>query len=125
MLAGDLRLRVQEHERAVANAARVTAGLLLAALLTITTPINALLDAAERGLRPLRYIRVDPQRVALLLTISISTVPVLVRIAHEVRAAQKSRGVRANMRTFVLPFLVISLKHADQLGDALAARGVR
>jgi len=110
-------------EPAVANAARVTAGLLLAALLTITTPTNALLDAAERGLRPLRYIRVNPQRVALLLTISISTAPVLARIAHEIRAAQKSRGVRPNLSLFVVSLLVVSLKHADELGDALTARG--
>jgi biotin transport system permease protein len=112
-------------EPAVANAARVTAGLLLAALLSLTTPVNSLLDSAERGLRPFRHIGIDPQRIALLLTITLSTVPVLARIAHEVRAAQKARGARANLRTFVVPFLVISLKHADQLGDALTARGVR
>jgi energy-coupling factor transporter transmembrane protein EcfT len=27
--------------------------------------------------------------------------------------------------TFVVPFLVVSLKHADELGEALTARGVR
>lgn len=112
-------------EPAVANATRVTSGLLLAALLTLTTPTTALLDAVERGLRPLRHLRIDPQRIALLLTITLGTVPVLARIANDVRAAQKARGARANLRTFVVPFLVISLKHADELGEALASRGVR
>lgn len=112
-------------EPAVANATRVTSGLLLAALLTLTTPTTALLDAVERGLSPLRHLRIDPQRIALLLTITLGTVPVLARIATDVRAAQKARGARANLRTFVVPFLVISLKHADELGEALASRGVR
>lgn len=112
-------------EPAVANATRVTSGLLIAALLTLTTPTTALLDAIERGLSPLRYLRIDPQRIALLLTITLGTVPVLARIANEVRTAQRARGARASLRTFVVPFLVISLKHADELGEALASRGVR
>jgi biotin transport system permease protein len=112
-------------EPAVANVARVTAGLLLVALLTLTTPASALLNATERGLQLLRYVRVDPERAALLLTVTLSTVPVLARIAHEVRVAQRARGIGTNLRTFVIPFLVMSLRHADQVGDALTARGVR
>lgn len=112
-------------EPAVANAARLTAGLLLAALLTLTTPVSALLDATERGLRLLRHVRVDPGRAALLLTITLSTVPVLARTAHEVRVAQRARGAGTSLRTFAIPFLVMSLRHADQVGDALTARGVR
>ncbi|WP_341995053.1 energy-coupling factor transporter transmembrane protein EcfT [Microbacterium sp. LWH7-1.2] len=112
-------------EAAVANAARVTASLVLAALLVLTTRVSALLDAFERGLRPLRRIGVDSERTALLLTVTLGTVPVLARIAADVRDAQRARGARASLRTFVVPFLVISLKHADQLGDALAARGLR
>jgi biotin transport system permease protein len=112
-------------EPAVANTARVTAGLLLAALLTLTTPVNALLDATEQGLQLLRHARLDPERIALLLVITLSTIPVLARIAHEVRAAQRARGASASLRTFAVPFLVMSLRHADQVGEALTARGVR
>ena len=112
-------------EQAVANAARVTAALVLAALLVLTTRMSALLDALERGLQPFRRLGLDSERAALLLTVTLSTVPVLARLAGEVRAAQRARGARGDLRTFVVPFLVIALKHADQLGDALAARGVR
>lgn len=112
-------------EPAVANAARVAAALVLAALLVLTTRMTALLDALERGLRPFRRLGLDPERAALLLTVTLSTVPVLARLAGEVRAAQRARGARGDLRTFVVPFLVIALTHADQLGDALTARGVR
>jgi biotin transport system permease protein len=50
---------------------------------------------------------------------------VLARLAHEVRQAQHARGGRPSLRYFATPFLVIALKHADALGDALTARGVR
>ena len=112
-------------EPAVANAARVTAAIVLAALLALTTRVTALLDAIEAGLRPLERLGLDPQRIALLLTVTISTIPVLGRRASEVRDAQWARGARNNPRTFVVPFLIVALKHADELGDALTARGVR
>jgi len=110
---------------AVLNTMRVTAAVLLATLLALTTRVTALLDALERGLAPLRFVRIDPARVALMLTVTLSTLPVMGRIAHDVREAQRARGARAGVRTFAVPYLVMALKHADELGDALAARGVR
>ena len=112
-------------EPAVANTARVAAAIVLAALLVLTTRVTALLDALERGLSPLARLRLDPQRMALLLTVTLSTVPVLARLAREVRDAQRARGGRAHLHLFAVPFLVVALKHADELGDALTARGVR
>jgi biotin transport system permease protein len=112
-------------ESAVANTARVTAAIVLAALLVLTTRVTALLDTVERGLQPLARVGLDPQRVALLLTVTLTTVPAMARLAREVRDAQRARGGRAHLRLFVVPFLIVALKHADELGDALTARGVR
>lgn len=112
-------------EPAVANTARVTSAIVLAALLVLTTRVADLLDALERGLRPLSALRVDPARAALLLTVTLSTVPVLAGLARDVRDAQRARGARAGLRVFAVPFLVLAFKHADELGDALTARGVR
>lgn len=114
-----------QTEPAVANTARVLATLLVAALLVLTTRIGDLLDALERALRPLARFGANPARVALVLAVAITTVPVLVRLAAGVREAQKVRGAGAGLVSFVIPFLVVSLKHADDLGEALTARGVR
>lgn len=110
---------------AAANTGRVVAALLLAGLLALTTRVTALLHAIERGLGPLAFVRLDPARIALMLTIALSTLPVMGRIARDVREAQRARGARPSLRRFAVPYLVMSLKHADELGDALAARGVR
>jgi biotin transport system permease protein len=114
-----------ETEQAVANTSRVLAALLIAGLLVLTTRIADLLDALERALRPFARVGVDAERVALILAVAITTVPVLVRIGAGVREAQKVRGAGASLTSFVIPFLVMSLKHADELGEALTARGVR
>ena len=111
-------------EAAVANTSRVVAAILLASLLVLTTRVSDLLDAFERGLRPFARIGIDPARIALVLAVAVNTIPVLARIAAGVREAQRARGARASLRGFVVPFLVVSLKHADDLGDALTARGV-
>jgi biotin transport system permease protein len=112
-------------QSAVANTARVTAAIVLASLLVLTTTVTALLDAVERAARPLERVRLDPERAALLLTVTLTTIPVLARLARDVRDAQRARGARRDLRNFAVPFLVMALKHADELGDALTARGVR
>ncbi len=108
---------------AVINTLRVVAIVLLAALLTLTTRSEDLLDALERGLRPLARIGVDPRRVSLTLSLTISMIPVVASIAAQVRDAQRARGVRLGFR-IVVPILVIALRHADAVADALTARGV-
>ncbi|MDQ1085285.1 MULTISPECIES: CbiQ family ECF transporter T component [Microbacterium] len=112
-------------EPAVSNTARVVAALVVVGLLPLTTRVSAMLDAIESGLGPLRRVGVDPARAALLLTVTVTTVPVLARLAAEVRDAQRARGVRPSLSRGALPFLIVALRHADDLGDALAARGIR
>jgi biotin transport system permease protein len=99
--------------------------IVVAGLLALTTRVTALLDAFERGLAPLERLHVDPRRVALLLAVTLNTLPVLARAAAQVREAQRARGVRPSLRRFAVPFLVLALKHADELGDTLTARGIR
>ncbi|WP_440709533.1 energy-coupling factor transporter transmembrane component T family protein [Herbiconiux sp. YIM B11900] len=113
-----------QTEPAIANTSRVLAAILLAAMLVLTTRVADLLDAFERGLQPFTRFGVDPARVALVLAVAITTVPVLIRLAAGVREAQKARGAGGGLQAFVIPFLVVSLKHADDLGEALTARGV-
>ncbi|PWH07562.1 cobalt ABC transporter permease [Brachybacterium endophyticum] len=110
---------------ALVNTTRIAALISIAALLALTTRTTDLLDAMERGLSPLSRLRIDPQRVALLLAVTLNTVPALTRAAGQVREAQRARSARPSLRRFAVPFLILALKHADELGEALTARGVR
>ena len=97
---------------------------LAAALVTLTSTTTALVDALVAVLRPARPLGVDPDRVGLLLALSIRSVPVVAGLAAEVRDAQRARGLTSSVRAFAVPMIIRSLRHADQLGEALAARGV-
>jgi biotin transport system permease protein len=108
---------------AATNTGRVVTVVMLATLVTLTTRTSALLDAVERGLGPLRRIGVDPARVGLLMAMTITIVPVIAGFASTIRDAQRARGATPRLRILVMPLLVMSLKHADELGDALIARG--
>ena len=112
-------------EPAIANSARVAAAIVVSALLVLTTRVTDLLDALERGLQPLERVRIDPQSAALLLTVTLTTIPVLARLAKDVREAQRARGAGAGLRTFAVPMIVLASKHAFDLGDALTGRGPR
>lgn len=105
------------------NMLRIVLLVLIAGIVTLTTPMSALLDVLERLVRPLALVGLPPERVALLLALTISTVPVVAGMFAQVREAQRARGIRSAWRP-VLPLLVLSLRHADELGDALKARGV-
>jgi len=122
VLAGALVVFVSV-EAAWISAGRVAALLLLAALLTMTTRMSDLLAVLHRLLRPLRRLGVDPDAVSLALGLTLTMVPVVGAFAQRVRDAERARGVRLGLRATV-PLLVLTLRHADRVGDALAARGV-
>ncbi len=115
---------VNGWERAVVVVGVLAVLLLLAALVTLTTRTTDLVDAVVLGCRPLRVLRVDPERVGLVIALGIRCVPVVVGLAEDVRDAQRARGLAASPRAFAVPLIVRSLRHADALGEALSARGL-
>src|SRR4051794_27430342 len=115
---------VNGWERAVVVVGVLAVLLLLAALVTLTTRTTDLVDAVVTACRPVRVLRVDPERVGLMIALGIRCVPVVVGLAEDVRDAQRARGLTASPRAFAVPLIVRSLRHADALGEALAARGL-
>lgn len=96
----------------------------LAALVTLTTTVTAMLDTCQRVLRPLERFGVDPDRVGLLLALTIRCVPLLSGIVAEVSDARKARGLHWSISALATPVIVRALRTADALGEALVARGV-
>ena len=95
-----------------------------AGLVSLTTRVTDLLDVITRLLRPARALGVDPDRVALLLALTIRAVPVIAGTLQEARDARRARGLERSTRALVTPVVVRTIRHADRVGDALAARGV-
>ncbi len=96
----------------------------LALTITATTPVNAMLDAIVRWLRPLRRLGVDPERVALTFSLAIAALPGTVALALETRDAARARGLGRHPRAFLTPFVIRVVARAHETGDALTARGL-
>ncbi|MFI6322315.1 energy-coupling factor transporter transmembrane component T family protein [Nonomuraea sp. NPDC050556] len=109
---------------AITATVRIVLAVAMAGLVTLTTPTSVMLATIERGLAPLRLLKIDPFRISLLLTLTLRTVPLLSDLATRVREAQRARGVTWSVRAFAVPLVVGALRHADALGEALSARGL-
>lgn len=123
LVLGGLLWVFTSPQEALINTGRVVALVLLAGLLTLTTTMGDLLDVLQRMLRPLRRLGVDADAVAMTVSLTITMIPVVAGFAARVREAQQARGVRLGIRSAV-PLFVLALRHADDVGDALAARGL-
>lgn len=97
---------------------------MLAALVTLTTRTSALIAAIVAVCSPLRPLGVQPDRVGLMIVLGIRAIPIVAGFATEVRDAQRARGARPSPRVYAAPLIVKSLRHADAVGEALAARGL-
>ena len=111
-------------DQAIVVTLRLFGALAAANLFTLTTRVDDMVGAVERGLRPLRRFGVRPERAGLLVGLTMQAIAVLSTIAAETREAQRARDADRSVSAFAIPFLVRTLRHADELGEALAARGV-
>lgn len=100
------------------------AAIAVAALVALTTRMSDMLDAVTRAAQPLRFVGASPDRIALVLVLTIRAIPLLARQLRQVTEARKARGLGLSVRALVVPTVLGALTTADQLGDALAARGV-
>lgn len=95
-----------------------------AGLVTSTTRVTEMLDALVRLLRPARRLGLDAERVALVLSLTMRAIPVVAGTFAEARDARRARGLERSTRALVTPLVVRTVRHADRVGEALAARGV-
>ncbi|WP_426243953.1 energy-coupling factor transporter transmembrane component T family protein [Nocardioides sp. LHG3406-4] len=114
----------QTWQRAVESVLDLVALVLMATVLTVTTPIDQMLDTITRALGPLRRVGVNPEMVALAFSLMIRAVPTTIEIAGETRDAAVARGLQRDPRARLTPLVVRVVAHARSTGEALHARGI-
>ena len=102
---------------------RILVLLLLAVLVTLTTRLSDMIDVVERAARPLRHAGVSPSKVGMMLSMVIRFIPLMMREAGEILEAQRARGLDRSAVALLVPLLIKTLKMADDLSDAIEARG--
>ncbi|MGV2385991.1 MAG UNVERIFIED_CONTAM: energy-coupling factor transporter transmembrane protein EcfT [Thermobifida fusca] len=109
---------------AVRVCSQLTAVILLAGLVTRTTPVSAMLDLFTRLARPLQHVGVRPERVGLVLALTIRCIPMVAEAWRASREAYVARGLRGGAHRMVVPVIVNLIRSAEALGLALSARGL-
>lgn len=102
---------------------RLSALLLLAGLVTLTTRSSDMIAAIERGLSVLRPLGINPAKIGLAFSLALRFIPVLAQATQEVREAQKTRGLERSVLATAIPVAVRTLKMGDEIAQAIDARG--
>lgn len=110
--------------QAITSPGNLLLAVLAARMLTLTTSTPALLDALARALTPLRFVRVDPNQVALTVAIMVRSIPYLLGSIAEVRDAARARGRERSVVALLIPAMVGAVAYAQRTGEALQARGL-
>ncbi|WEK50535.1 MAG: energy-coupling factor transporter transmembrane protein EcfT [Candidatus Kaistia colombiensis] len=97
--------------------------ILLASAVTLSTPVSEMAELVEWGLGPLRPLGVNPEKVGLAIALAIRFVPLIAEEFRHIREAQAARGLAANPLALIVPLVIRTLKSADELADAIEARG--
>lgn len=112
---------------------RIVIIVILSSLLTFTTMPTDITNGIESLLRPLKVIKFPVGELAMMLSLTLRFVPTLLEEANKIIKAQASRGVEFSESKFkekitqivslLIPLFVISFKRAEDMANAMDARG--
>ena len=112
---------------------RIITLLVLSSLLTLSTKPTELNNGLEKLLSPLTLLKVNVSVFTMMISIALRFIPTLINEADKILKAQASRGVDFNegslkekisqIVSLLIPMFVISYKKADDLANAMEARG--
>jgi len=105
---------------------------LIATILTITTKPNDLTSAFEWLLKPLKVFKIEPEEIALIITIALRYIPTILDEAYKIMDSQASRGSDfrsgsiskkiSQIISLIIPMFVLSFERSDELSDAMIVR---
>ncbi len=110
-------------EAACASIARLVLMVLLADLVTMSTPMQGMMDAISLALSPLRVTGLDSRRLSFCVALAIRFVPVLLETWHRQCESWRARTGRRPHWKLIAPFLGNVLRIADRTAESLDARG--
>ncbi len=105
----------------------------ITSLLTLSTMSTEINNGIEAVLSPLKLIKINVGEFAMLISLTLRFIPTLMVESKKIMNAQASRGVdfsegslkdKANqIIALLIPMFVISFKRAEELANAMEARG--
>ena len=116
-------LWIQELLQGVAIIIRMICAVALANLVTMTTKLSDMIDVVHFVTQPLQHFGLNSRILELSIALVIRMTPVLLNKGENLGMAWKARSTRRSGWKIILPFTLIALDDADQVAEALRARG--
>ena len=101
---------------------RLSSLLLLATLVTLTTPFSKMMACFEKLFSFMRVFGVNPAKISLGLSLTLRFIAIFSDITKDVREAQKARGLENSVFAVIMPVLIRSLKVQADVAAAIEAR---
>ena len=111
-------------ESALRSLLLIYAAIMLACLTTLTSTLEAMMEAMEKVLTPFARYGLPVETIVLAMSLTIRLLPLMLTTVQQVLDARKARGVGFSLSAFATPVLIRSIRRAEMIGDALIARGV-
>ncbi|AJY46213.1 energy-coupling factor transporter transmembrane component T family protein [Martelella endophytica] len=126
LLVGGFGLLFNPWQLTALSVIRLTALMLLAAAITASTPVPAFIDTVTSAARPLEKAGlVRAADIGLAVGLVIRFVPDILARYGAIRDAHQARGIRFRPTRAIVPLIILTLKDADSIADAIDARGIR
>ncbi len=101
-------------------------------VLTLTTRPTDLTQGLEKIMRPMKFIGINSDEFALIISISLRFIPTIFDEATKIMAAQASRGADfaqgklknkvKQIVSLLVPMFIIAFKRSEDLADAMESR---
>ncbi len=114
---------------------RLVALVLFSLLVTLTTTPLSLTHGMGFFLKPLRYVGLPTEEIAMIMAVALRFIPTLMEESQRLMRAQLARGAdfetgslirkARNMTPLIVPLFVSAFRRADDLALAMEARGFR
>lgn len=112
---------------------RIILIVMISTILTMTTSTTDINLGLEWVMHPLSFIKVPVAEIAMMLSLTLRFIPTLLIETDKIMKAQASRGIDFNegnlvekvkqIVTLLIPMFFISINRAEDLANAMEARG--
>ena len=129
---GPLSITKQGVSFAAMMAVRLFMLVAASSIMTLTTTPNALTDAMEHFMKPLKKLRVPVHEIAMMMAIALRFIPILMEETDKIMKAQRARGAKfdegnviqraKSLIPVLVPLFVSAFRRANDLTLAMEAR---
>lgn len=125
-IVGLLHLLLTSAEEAMVTVLRLSTLMLLGAAVTATTTVSAFIETITKAAAPLERIGLaKASDIGLSVGLVVRFVPEILSRYEAIREAHRARGIRPKITTMLGPLIIATLKDADNIAEAIDARGIR